>query len=455
MSAFKAYDIRGVYGKDFNADTVYRIGRALPVLLNASCVLVGRDARTSSPEIFDALVRGITDSGADVDDIGLCTTPTVYYFTGLHVYAAAVMITASHNAPSHNGLKISRKGALPVGADSGLKDLERMIGEPERAVAETKGVVRALDVHGVYLAFLKSKLPDLSGLSACVDCGSGMAALFARDVFGSEAVDFIYETVDGTFAEHSPNPLLEETPAELRAIVKEKGLHMGVIFDGDADRVMFVDERGTFVRPDLIIALLADYYLKQEPGSAVLCDIRTSRGVTEAIVRLGGVPHLWKVGHAFAKVKLREIGAVVGGELAGHYYFRDFFNCDAAILCAEIVMGVVAQAVRAGGSFSELLADVDIYSNTGECNYTISDKTEAIQALAEWAESGEAPTQKYDFDGLRYEWPDWWFNVRPSNTEPYLRLIVEADTPELLAEKKAAIDAILAKYRESKPHGAR
>lgn len=448
MGAFKAYDIRGVYGKDFDADTVYRIGREIPVLLGASCVLVGRDARASSPEIFDALVRGINDSGSDVDDIGLCTTPTVYYFTGLHEYAAAVMITASHNGPTHNGLKISRKGALPVGIDSGLKDLERMIGEPLKPVASPRGTVRTLDVNDVYVRFLKSQLPDLSGLSACIDCGSGMAALFARAVFGSESVDFMYETIDGTFAEHSPNPLLEETSAELRAAVLAQQHHMGVIFDGDADRVMFVDEKGRFVRPDLIVALLAEYYLKQEPGAPVLCDIRTSRGVTEAITRLGGVPHLWKVGHAFAKVKLREIGGIVGGELAGHYYFRDFFNCDAAILCAEIVMGVVAQAVRAGGSFSDLLADVDIYSNTGECNYTISRKAEAIQALATWAESGDTPTQKYDFDGLRYEWPDWWFNVRPSNTEPYLRLIVEADSEALLSEKKSAIDAILAEYTE-------
>ncbi len=457
MGAFKAYDIRGVYGVDFDAATVYRIGRALPVLLDASCVLVGRDARASSPEIFESLARGINDSGSDVDDIGFCTTPMTYYFAGLHGYAAAVMITASHNTPEYNGLKISRKGALPVGSESGLRELERMTRGSVPAVAYKRGVVRECDVHAVYLGYLKARLPDLTGLRACVDCGSGMAALFARDLFGNGRadVDFLFDTIDGSFATHSPNPLLPETSAPLREAVRSGGHHMGVIFDGDADRVMFIDERGRFVRPDLITALLAEYLLKQEPGAPVLCDIRTSRGVTEAITRLGGVPHLWKVGHAFAKIRMGEINAIVGGELAGHYYFRDFFNCDSALLAAEIVMGVVAETVRAGGTFSALLADVDVYSNTGECNYVVPRKEAAIQALADWVAAGDPPMRSYDFDGLRHEWPDWWFNVRPSNTEPYLRLIAEADTDARLADRKAALDAILADYSKEGGHGVK
>ncbi len=450
MGAFKAYDIRGVYGTDFNAETVYRIGREIPVLLGASCVLVGRDARVSSPEIFAELVRGINDSGADVDSLGLCTTPMTYYFTGLRGYEAAVMITASHNGPEYNGLKISRKGALPVGCDSGLKDLERMIATPVRPVAQKRGVLREVDEHGTYVEFLKRNLPDISGLKTYIDCSSGMASLLVHDLFDGFDVDFIYDEIDGTFSKHSPNPLLEETSKELRGRVVETSADMGVIFDGDADRVMFIDEKGRFIRPDLITALLAEYYLAREPGSSVLCDIRTSRGVTEDIIRRGGVPHLWKVGHAFAKVKLREINAIVGGELAGHYYFRDFFCCDAAMLCAEIVMGVVAKAVRNGKTFSDLLAGVDVYSNTGECNFTIEKKAEAIQALATWAESGDRPIRKYDFDGLRYEWTDWWFNVRPSNTEPYLRVIAEARDATLLKEKKAEIDSILALFVEGK-----
>ena len=450
MGAFKAYDIRGIYGKDFDADTVYRIGREIPGLLGARCVLVGRDDRKSSPEVFEALVRGINDSGADVDSLGLCTTPMVYYFTGLKGYEASVMITASHNPKEYNGLKISRKGALPVGADSGLQELERLVANPVKPPVKKRGALREIEVRGAYLDYLKQKLPDISGLKACVDCSNGMSALLVHDVFACGNISYLYDEVDGTFPNHSPNPLDLATSTELRARVVAESADIGVIFDGDADRVMFIDEKGRFVRPDLITALLADYYLKKEPGAAVLCDVRTSRGVTEAITRLGGVPHLWKVGHAFAKLKLREIKAVVGGELAGHYYFRDFFCCDAAILCSEIVLGVVATAVRNGGSFSGLLESVDVYSNTGECNYTIEKKEEAIAALRSWVESGEKPVVSYDFDGLRYEWADWWFNVRSSNTEPYLRVIVEARTPEILSEKKKKIDGILAKFTGTK-----
>lgn len=455
MGAFKAYDIRGVFGKDFDAETVYGIGREIPGLLGARCVLVGRDDRVSSPEVFEALVRGINDSGADVDSIGLCTTPMTYYFTGLRGYEAAVMITASHNPKEYNGLKISRKGALPVGVDSGLKELERRVSGPAKPPVEKRGTLRELDVQGAYLDFLKRNLPDISGIKACIDCSNGMAALLVHELFGGNDIDYLYDDIDGTFSRHSPNPLEPETSAELRARVVDVKADMGVIFDGDADRVMFVDETGRFVRPDLITAVLAEYYLKREPGAAVLCDVRTSRGVTEDILRSGGLPHIWKVGHAFAKVKLREINAVVGGELAGHYYFRDFFCCDAGILCAEIVMGVVAETVRGGGTFSGLLAGLEVYSNTGECNYTIEKKAEAIQALSHWAESGEKPILKYDFDGLRYEWADWWFNVRQSNTEPYLRLIAEAATPELLKAKKSKIDAILSEYTEDKNMGSK
>ena len=454
MGAFKAYDIRGVWGRDFNAETVYRIGRELPGLLGADRVLVGRDARTSSPEIFEALARGIQDAGADVHDLGLCSTPMTYYFTGLLGYPAAAMITASHNGPEWNGIKLSRAGALPVGADSGLLELERRVQTPARPPERRRGVRAPIDVRGRYLDFLRGRMPDLSGLKACIDCSCGMAALLVPDLFQGTDAEVLFAEIDGTFAEHSPNPLLPETSAVLRARVAATGAHLGVIFDGDADRVMFSDEQGRFVRPDLITALLARHYLAQEPGAPILCDIRTSRGVTEEILRLGGEPHLWKVGHAFAKAKLRELGAIVGGELAGHYYFREFFCCDAAILCAQIVMGVAAQAAREGRTFSDLLAGIDVYANSGECNYAVVRKTEAMQALAVWARAqATPPSREFDFDGLRFEWPDWWFNVRPSNTEPWLRLIAEARDAALLARKKAEMDAILATFEEHIDHG--
>ena len=451
MSAFKAYDIRGVYGKDFTAETVYRIGRELPSLLNASRVLVGRDARPSSPEIFRALCRGITEAGAEVDDMGLCTTPMTYYFTGRRGYDAAVMITASHNPTEYNGLKISRTGALPVGGDSGLKELEERVmrgGKRRADAAHTPSAaphsINTIDVVAEYCDFLKGQLPNLEGLDMAMDCSNGMAALLVHDVFGT-LPHYLFDTIDGTFPNHSPNPLEESATQPLRDYVLEKGLDIGVIFDGDADRVMFVDERGRFVRPDLLIALLAEYYLKRESGATVLFDVRTSRGVKEAIERMGGKSYMWKVGHAFAKVKLRELNAIVGGELAGHYYFRDFYCCDSAMLCAGIVLGVVAEAKRYGKTFSRLLADIDVYANTGECNHVIENKREAMEALRAWAGRQGTPTAFYDFDGYRFEWDDWWFSVRPSNTEPYLRTICEARTPELLAQKQREIETILEK----------
>lgn len=443
MGAFKSYDIRGVWEKDFDATTVYRIGRCLPKLLSADRVLIGRDARSSSPVIFDALTRGITEAGADVDSMGLTTTPMTYYFTGKKGYACAVMITASHNPKEYNGLKISRKGALPVGSDSGLKTLEAMIAEELPPAATVPGKINEVNFHDEYIEFYRQQLPSIDGLKVAVDCSNGMGALFVRPLFG-EAVDCIYEEIDGTFPNHAPNPLEPEATLALREKVKAGGYDIGVIFDGDADRVMFVDERGEFVRPDIITGILAEYYLEKEPGKPVLCDIRTSRGVTEYVEKLGGEPHLWKVGHAFAKVKLRELGAIVGGELAGHYYFRDFFCCDSAFLCAMLVLGVVAKVKREGRSFSDLLKAIDPYANTGECNYTIEEKDAAIDAViaAAKAEFGN-PATFLDFDGVRCEWQTWWFNIRKSNTEPYLRLVAEAQTEAELAERKAFIEKVL------------
>ena len=473
MSAFHAYDIRGIWNKDFNAATVYEIGRAMPEILGApdekreiKSVLVGRDARASSPEIFAALAAGLADAGAQVFDLGFCTTPATYFFAGGGDYDVAAMITASHNGPEYNGLKISRRGGIPVGADSGLKDIERLVdarlasGAAWRAdAARQPAVVDVSPRKSEYAAFLKSNLPDLGGLRAIVDFSSGMGSLYAKELWGEFGFEFMFDEIDGTFARHSPNPLLPETSEPLRKEVVARGADVGVIFDGDADRVMFVDEKGAFVRPDLITAVLAEYYLAKEPGASVLCDIRTSRAVAERVEELGGTAHLWKVGHAFAKAKLRELGAVVGGELAGHYYFRDFFCCDSALLCAQIVLGVAAKNKRAGVAFSDMISAIAKYPSTGELNYTIDDKSAAAQALSAWAENAPVPPRKkYDFDGFRYEWPDWWFNIRESNTEPYLRLVAEADGTKLLAEKKDAIESILKPFIsavEHKHHGCR
>lgn len=449
MSAFKAYDLRGVFGRDFTADTVYRIGRVLPSQLHASTVLVGRDPRVSSPILHEALCRGITESGANVADLGLCTTPTTYFFTGECGFDAAVMITASHNPPEYNGLKFSRKGALPVGYESGLAEIEKAIAAELPPKASTPGVITPFDWQDRYLEYFRQHLPSLEGLRFAVDTSNGSSGLLARRLYGDSAI-LLNEELDGTFPNHSPNPLLPETSEQLRAVVADQALDFGIIFDGDADRCMFVDNRARFVRPDLIVALLARAYLAREPHSNILCDIRSSRSVQEDVRLHGGTPHLWKVGHAFAKFRLRELACPVGGELAGHYYFRDFHGCDSAVLASCFVIAAVQEAKKEGLTFADLIDRLDRYANTGEVNFVIEAKAAAIDAVSAWAAS-QSPSLTLDFDGFRFEWPDWWFNIRPSNTEPYLRLIAEAQTPELLAEKRAALESILAPFLSSHP----
>ena len=449
MSAFHAYDIRGVWGEDVDAELGYRVGRCLPWLLSARRVLVGRDARTSSPELAAALVRGVIDAGADVDDAGPCTTPTTYFLCGKRGYAAAAMVTASHNPKECNGIKLSRTDALPVGGDSGLKELEAMVSGELPPKAETPGTVRQTDAKPELLAWFAERAPDLSGLRFAVDCSNGVGALLARDLFGGcgGEASFINEELDGSFPNHPPNPLLPEASAQLGAEVRRIGADLGLMFDGDADRVAFVDSSGRFVRPDILTAVIAEPFVAAEPGAAVLCDIRTSRGVTERLSELGAAPHLWKVGHAFAKPKLRELHAPCGGELAGHYYFREFCNCDSAMRAAQLVLGAAAAAKRAGGSFDAIVRGIARYANTGELNYAVERKDDAIAASAAWAGAmREAPARVLDFDGLRYDWKDWWISVRKSNTEPYLRLIVEARDAEALAARRAEAEAVLAPF---------
>ncbi|OPL17702.1 MAG: phosphoglucomutase [Candidatus Aegiribacteria sp. MLS_C] len=442
MKAFKAYDIRGVWGRDFDGDTVYRIGFHLPALLEAERVLVGYDCRESTPEIFDELSRGIMDSGAGVVEMGFATTPMVYYATAARGFDASVQITASHNSREYNGLKISRTGSLPVGYDTGLKQLEEMVmSRPVQPAAFRGDRVRIPGIREEYVSFLTGFLEDLSRLRIAVDCSNGMASLIAGDVLG-KGPRFIFDTMDGRFPNHQPNPLDEENTRQLKQLVLEEGMDVGVIFDGDGDRVMFIDERGRFVRPDIMTAVLGLHYLS---GAAerVLHDIRTSRGVIEFIERMGGRPFMWKVGHSHAKMKMREIGAVYGGELAGHYYFRDFYSCDSGMLAAVLALNILAERKEGGKGFADLVDSVNLYANSGEINFRTDDKASVMEALRIHFSSIEEPSAYYDFDGYRMEFPNWWFNVRPSNTEPYLRLVVEAADHGILSARLAEIRGIV------------
>ena len=444
MGVFKAYDIRGVYNKDFNKETAYKVGFFLPKLLPCKYVVVGRDIRLTSDEIFEYLCKGINDAGVDVWNIGLSTTPMVYFATVYLKADASVQITASHNPKQYNGMKISRTNAIPVGGDTGLKDLEKMVNEQKVEPVANRGKIIDKDIHEAYLSFQKKFLPDLSNLNITVDASNGMSNLYIKELFGNHA-KYINDTLDGTFPGHEPNPLEVENCKQIMEAVKKNGSDCGVIYDGDADRVMFIDERGRFIQPDYVTAVIGRYYLAKEKGS-VLVDIRTSRSTTEYLEKLGATDiYIWKVGHAFAKMKIREKHCVFGGELAGHYYFRDFYNCDSGLLASLLVLQTVAQLKKEGKTLGQLVDEIVAYQNCGEINFKLEQKDQAIDALYK-KYSAMNPTKIMNFDGYRIEFPTWWFSVRKSNTEPFLRIVAEAKTKAELDERLADIKAIIGQF---------
>ncbi|MBQ2108814.1 MAG: phosphomannomutase/phosphoglucomutase, partial [Bacteroidales bacterium] len=416
----------------------------LPLLLSADKVLVGRDCRLTSDEIHDWLIRGITDAGADVYDIGLSSTTMVYFGTANYGFKASVQITASHNPREYNGLKVSRENALPVGLDTGLGQIKAWIEEGKAMpVAEKRGEVHIMDIKKDYKKFLRKYVGDFSGIKMAFDLSNGMATLLAKELFG-ESPAYIFDDMDGRFPNHEPNPLIHDNVVALENLVKKVKADIGVIYDGDADRVMFVDEKGHFIAPDLMIALLGNYFVgeRKEKG-IVLQDIRSSKAIGEYLEPMGCKVETWKVGRANAALKLRELDGLWGGELAGHYYFRDFFYSDSGLLASIFVLRVVSSLKKKGVTISEAIAEIAKYENSGEINYRVEDKKGAMDAVCSHFKAQEKPTAEMDFDGFRIEFPQWWFNIRPSNTEPYLRFLCEASSKELLEKKIAETDEIL------------
>ncbi len=448
MGAFHAYDIRGIYNVDFDKDIAYKVGYFLPGLLKADKVLVGRDCRLSGQEIHDYLIKGITDAGADVDDIGYSSTPLVYFGTANYGYKASVQITASHNPREYNGMKVSRENALPVGLDTGLGQIKQWIdeGRPTPAAAK-KGVVKEIDIKPDYLAFLRKYKGDYSNLKIAFDLSNGMSTLFAKEIYKGDDATFLFDEMDGSFPNHEPNPLIPKNVEPLRELVRKTGADVGVIYDGDADRVMFVDEKARFCPPDLIIALMA-YYFCDERGAKnprVLQEIRSSKAVGEFLAAYGAEMHTWRVGRAFAAPKLREIDGLWGGELAGHYYFKDFFYSDSGMLASIIVLRIVAALKKQGRTLGGEIDKLTRYRNSGEINFRVEDKKGAMDAVRDHFLAVQKADAFMDFDGYRAEFPDWWFNIRPSNTEPYLRFICEATTDGVLKDKIAQAQEIIEK----------
>ncbi|MCK5857551.1 MAG: phosphomannomutase/phosphoglucomutase [Bacteroidales bacterium] len=447
MNAFHAYDIRGIYNSDFNKRDAYKIGFYLPDLLKTNKILIGRDVRVSSPEIYEALSNGIMDAGADVYNAGLTTTPMVYFLTAKYNFEASVMITASHNGKEYNGMKVSSTNATPIGYANGLDELEQMINH-EIEITKTKGSEIEFNKHDVYENFLKSYFDSkLNTLNITIDTSNGMAALFVEKLMGSNP-SYLFKELDGSFPNHEANPLDPKNIVDLQKSVLANNSDIGVIFDGDADRVMFVDEKGQFISPDLMIGVLGHYFLKNNSTEVnILQDIRTSKAVEEYLLKQANIKmHTWKVGRAFAAIKLRELDGLWGGELAGHYYFKDFYYSDSGILAMLLILDVVADFKKNGTSVSTLMSSIKAYANSGEINFQIEQKKEAMEAVRMHFSDSEPPTRFLDFDGYRLEFPDWWFNIRPSNTEPYLRLIVEARSNTILNEKLTIIKNIISNY---------
>ncbi len=446
MKAFKAYDIRGIWGHELNKDIAYRIGNFIPKVFGVSKVLIGRDIRLSSDDLFNSLSEGLIDAGVDVVDAGLTTTPMVYWGTGKFDFEFSIMITASHNSSNYNGLKFSGKDVKPIGYADGLDLLEAIVDSDAPPVMNEKGSIEDINFNDSYYNFLNSYGKNYSKLKIAIDCSNGMSALFAHRLFGDEPI-YINDEMDGTFPGHEPNPLEPVNQDQIKETVLKNNCDIGVIFDGDADRVMFIDEKGNFISPDLIIAVLAHYFFEEKNQKGkVVQDIRTSKAVGDFLRKYDTDLVIWKVGRAFGATKLKEVDGIYGGELAGHYYFRDFYFSDSGILAALLVLNIVMKFSEQNIPFSNVISDISTYANTGEVNFTVEKKQEAMDEVLQFFKKNDPEFLFFDFDGYRLEFNDWWFNIRPSNTEPYLRFLAEAANSKLLDEKTKIIYSILSRY---------
>ncbi len=449
---FKAYDIRGVYPDQINEEDAWKIGwacaRFLRSLLsgfargqaNSQAVCVGRDMRKHGESLLKALIEGINASGGNVIDIGMIDTPQMYFAINHLGTCGGVQVTASHNPAKYNGFKISGAAAKPVGVDTGLRDIQHIAMALLHTKGNISGTIEKRDLTSEYknhvLKFLRS---NIRPLKIAVDASNGMAGKMVPAIFDDLPIEIVSLNFEhtGTF-KHEPNPLIERNLAELKSTVKKKKCDFGICFDGDADRLMLVDEKGRTVSCDLLAALMAPYFLKSSPKSTIVYDLRSSLVVSEEIIKYGGTPRRERVGHAFMKKALRDSHAVFGGELSGHFYYRDNYYADSGLITLVHVLNIVSDAKA---HVSELVEPLRRYSNSGEMNFKVDDKKAKTDELAKRYHDAQIDY----LDGVTVRYKDWWFNCRPSNTEPLLRLNVEAKTKSLLEEKLAEISKILGK----------
>ena len=436
-TVFKAYDIRGRTDLgELDEDLARGVGAGFARLVGGPAIAVGRDCRASSPGLAAAFFEGVRSQGVDVIDLGEVATDTIYYVSGSQSVPGAV-ITASHNPPEYNGIKLCRAGAAPVGSDSGLEEIKEMIlaGIPD---GPGGGDVRSFDAIGGYVDHLLSVVEPskIAALRVAVDGGNGMAGVVVDKVFDRIAAGLtgLYLEPDGTFPNHPADPINPDNLVDLIALIKEGDFDLGVAFDGDADRAFFIDELGEPVSGSTTTALVARWFLARNPGATIVHNLITSRAVPETIRAHGGIPIRTRVGHSFIKKIMADTGAVFGGEHSGHYYFAANYRADSGMLAMLVLLQVLSES---GQKLSALRQEVEPYSASGEVNLRVEDRDDAIERAAEAFEDAETDR----LDGLTVSWPDRWFNLRPSNTEPLVRLNVEGPDP-------AAVAALVARVRK-------
>ena len=439
MSIFKAYDIRGTYPDQIDAKTAYRIGAALVRFLGAKRLVVGRDMRTMAPEIQNAVIDGMLEQGCDVVDIGLASTPMVYYAIGKLPCDGGMAVTASHNPKQYIGFKLCRKEARPLSGDTGIQDIQKLVESGDLPKAQRFGKRDTVDVKADWIAHIAGFAKGIRPMTICVDYANGMGANESPAIFakipGLKVVS-LYQELDGTFPNHEANPLKESNLDDLRRLVKQHKAPLGLAFDGDADRCAFVDEDGRTVHADLITVILARGMLQRHPGKGIIYDLRSSKVVPEEIVKLGGRPVRERVGHSFMKETMRRTDCIGGGELSGHFYFAENYYTDCGVLAAILVMN---QLSLEGKTLKQVADPLRKYFGTGEINFKVADKDGLMKAVAAKFRDGVID----HLDGITVTYPTWWVNVRPSNTEPYLRMCLEADTAAEMAQKRDALFAIL------------
>jgi phosphomannomutase len=435
---FKAYDVRGLYPSELNEEIARLIGRGFAAYLEVPRVAVSRDMRVSSPALASAFIEGVCDQGTDVIDYGMMSTDMLYFAVVRDALGGGAQITASHNPGQYNGVKLVKAGALPLSGDAGIGDIRDMIANDRLPPpAATRGSVTSRNVVGDYVNKVMSFIDPalIKPFTVVLDAGSGMAGLVAPKLFERlpcKVTTLCFE-IDGTFPNHEANPLIEENRRDITAEVIRQKADIGIAWDGDADRCFFIDGGGEFISGDFVTALLAEAFLLKQPGATIIYDLRASHAVKDVAARYGGRALMNRVGHAFIKQRMRQEDAVFGGEVTGHYYFRDFYYCDNGVIPALLMLELMSKKNQ---SLHDLLRPFrERYFISGEINTKLASMQEVPHKLAaiEAHYKGAALAR---MDGLSVDYPDWHFNVRPSNTEPLLRLNLEAATPALMEQKR-------------------